>query len=85
MCATFVANVPEVCTWSKLHEHETVVTTFNFAIDAVGISFLQANRPLENHTETKVYNSGKHHLYGYNSKYQMNASYPIATLASGLS
>jgi len=48
-----------------LHSDGTMFKTFNFAIDAVDVTFQQANRPTGNHSESKVYYSGKHHLYGY--------------------
>jgi len=65
MYETFVKGVPTKYTLRKLHSDGTMFKTFNFAIDAVDVTFQQANRPTGNHSESKVYYSGKHHLYGY--------------------
>jgi len=61
----FVESVQAKYTWKKIYNDKTHFKHFNFAVDAVDVTFQQANRPLGNHTEAKVYYSGKHHLYGY--------------------
>lgn len=51
--AMFVENVTSKYTWSKLNEDNSLFTTFNFAIDAVDVTFQQSNRPFGNHTNLK--------------------------------
>jgi len=61
----FVKDVAELNPMAELIEQKTRFKNFDFAIEAVDVTFQQANRPSGNMQEGKKYFSGKHHLYGY--------------------
>ena len=50
---------------SELQENSKLFKNFPFCLEAVDVTFQQANRPSGNMQEGKVYFSGKHRLYGY--------------------
>lgn len=61
----FVTSVQRKYNLSKLVQEEKLFRSFPLAIDAVDVTFQQSNRPSGNLRESKLYYSGKYHLYGY--------------------
>lgn len=61
----FVADVAETYTLDALKTEKKTFKNFKYAVEAVDVTFQQANRPSGNMQEGKRYFSGKHKLYGY--------------------
>jgi len=61
----FVADVASTYTFDELDSEKKLFKGFKFAVEAVDVTFQQANRPSGNMQEGKRYFSGKHKLYGY--------------------
>ena len=61
----YVTRYSRKATMSYCHEHKYMSEKFPYALESVGVTFKQANRPSGNHHEGKKYFSGKHKLYGF--------------------
>eukprot|EP00171_Calliarthron_tuberculosum_P021823 IDg21823t1 len=61
----FVQDVGNNFTMAHLREKKRTFKSCEFAVEAIDVTFQQANRPSGNMQEGKVYFSGKHKLYGY--------------------
>lgn len=65
LCERFVEPVAQAYSMQCLEEGNTRFQYFPTAIEAIDVTFQQANRPSGNMQEGKKYFSGKHKLYGY--------------------
>ncbi len=66
MCVKhFVMCVAKLSTMTAPGECETLFKSFPYALEAIDVTFQEANRPTGNMQEGKVYFSGKHKLYRY--------------------
>ena len=61
----FVTKYDAHFSMDELQEKGTLFQNFPFCLEAIDVTFQQANRPSGNMQEGKVYFSGKHKLYGY--------------------
>ena len=60
----FVTKYDEQFSMGVLNERGKLFKNFPFCLEAVDVTFQQANRPSGNMQEGKLYFSGKHKLYG---------------------
>lgn len=61
----FVQDVADNYTMKHLQEKKTTFKSSEFSVEAIDVTFQQANRPSGNMQEGKLYFSGKHKLYGF--------------------
>eukprot|EP00171_Calliarthron_tuberculosum_P021722 IDg21722t1 len=61
----FVSRIAKTVTMEYCINNRHMFKNFLYALEAVDVTFQQANRPCGNMQEGKVYFSGKHKLYGF--------------------
>lgn len=61
----FVSVVSRESSYSAMRGKNVRFSNFPYAVEAIDVTFQQANRPSGNVQEGKVYYSGKHSLYGF--------------------
>ncbi len=65
MVNRFVRKYDETFSMNVLQDRDTIFGNFPYALEAVDVTFQQANRPSGKMQEGKRYSSGKHKLYGF--------------------
>ena len=63
-----VTKYARMCTMVYLRDQRSLFKNFPYALEAVDVTFQQANRPPGNMEEVKSYFSGNHKLHGYKAE-----------------
>ena len=61
----FEKNADHMCSMSTLRSNKTQFKYFSYALEAIDLTFQEANRPTGNMKEGKKHSSRKHRLYGF--------------------